>query len=306
MTKIAAIDIGTNTALLLVAEVTKQNEIIPIAQEEKIVRLGQGVDRAENLNLEAIGRTLRAIREQVKIAEDLGVEKILISGTSAVRDAANRETLLSEIKNNFGITMQILSGDEEAELTYFGALSNKNLQGDILLVDIGGGSTEFIFGTQQKIKHAFSLNIGSVRLTERFIRNDPITDTEYKSIRRAVKEQLSSLKSLDAGQLMGIAGTITTMAAMNLQMDTYDSAKVDNSLLTISQAEKIVSDLKKETLSQRKKFLGLKPERADVILAGALILLEVMQHFKFNETLVSDRGVRFGLILQELGIINAS
>jgi len=306
MTKIAAIDIGTNTALLLVAEVTKQNEIVPIAQEEKIVRLGQGVDRNENLNLEAIGRTLRAIREQVKIAEDVGVEKILISGTSAVRDAANRETLVSEIKNNFGITMQILSGDEEAELTYFGALSNKNLQGDILLVDVGGGSTEFIFGTQQKIKHAFSLNIGSVRLTERFIRNDPITDTEYKSIRRAVKEQLSSLKSLDAGQLMGIAGTITTMAAMNLQMDTYDSAKVDNSLLTISQAEKIVSDLKKETLSQRKKFLGLKPERADVILAGALILLEVMQHFKFNETLVSDRGVRFGLILQELGIINAS
>jgi len=306
MTKIAAIDIGTNTALLLVAEVTKQNEIVPIAQEEKIVRLGQGVDRNENLNLEAIGRTLRAIRDQVKIAEDLGVEKILISGTSAVRDAVNRETLVSEIKNNFGITLQILSGDEEAELTYFGALSNKNLQGDILLVDIGGGSTEFIFGTQQKIKHAFSLNIGSVRLTERFIRNDPITDTEYKSIRRAVKEQLSSLKSLDAGQLMGIAGTITTMAAMHLQMDTYDSAKVDNSLLTISQAEKIVSDLKKETLSQRRKFLGLKPERADVILAGALILLEVMQHFKFNETLVSDRGVRFGLILQELGIINAS
>ncbi len=306
MTKIAAIDIGTNTALLLVAEVTKQNEIIPIAQEEKIVRLGQGVDRNENLNLEAIGRTLRAIREQVKIAEDLGAEKILISGTSAVRDAANREILLSEIKNNFGITMQVLSGDEEAELTYFGALSNKNLQGDILLVDIGGGSTEFIFGTQQKIKHAFSLNIGSVRLTERFIRNDPITDTEYKSIRRAVKEQLSSLKSLDAGQLMGIAGTITTMAAMHLQMNTYDSAKVDNSLLTISQAEKIVSDLKKETLSQRRKFLGLKPERADVILAGALILLEVMQHFKFNATIVSDRGVRFGLILQELGMINAS
>ena len=305
MTKIAAIDIGTNTALLLVAEVTKQNEIIPVAQEEKIVRLGQGVERNENLNSEAIGRTLRAIREQVKIAEDLGAEKILISGTSAVRDAANREILLSKIKNNFGITMQVLSGDEEAELTYFGALSNKNLQGDILLVDIGGGSTEFIFGTQQKIKYAFSLNIGSVRLTERFVRNDPITETEYKSIRRAVKEQLSSLKGFDAGQLMGIAGTITTLAAMHLQMDIYDSSKIDNSLLRISQAEKIVSDLKKKTLSQRRKFTGLKPERADVILAGALILLEVMQHFEFHETLVSDRGVRFGLILQELGMINA-
>ena len=256
MTKIAAIDIGTNTALLLVAEVTKQNEIIPIAQEEKIVRLGQGVDRNEYLNSEAIGRTLGAIREQVKIAEDLGAEKILISGTSAVRDAANREILLSEIKNNFGITMQVLSGDEEAELTYFGALSNKNLRGDILLVDIGGGSTEFIFGTQQKIKCAFSLNIGSVRLTERFVQNDPITETEYKSIRRAVKEQLSSLKGFDAGQLMGIAGTITTLAALHLQMDTYDSSKIDNSLLRISQTKKIVSDLKKKHSPKEGNFLG--------------------------------------------------
>ena len=305
MAKIAAVDIGTNTALLLVAEVTKQNEIIPIAQEEKIVRLGQGVDRNKYLNSEAIGRTLMAIREQVKIAENLGAEKILISGTSAVRDAANREILLSEIENNFGITMQVLSGDEEAELTYFGALSNKTLRGDILLVDIGGGSTEFIFGTQQKIKYVFSLNIGSVRLTERFVQNDPITETEYKSIRRAVKEQLSSLKGFDTGQLMGIAGTVTTLAAMHLQMNIYDSSKIDNSLLRISQTKKIVSDLKKKTLSQRRKFPGLKHERADVILAGALILLEVMQHFKFNETLVSDRGVRFGLILQELGMINA-
>ncbi|MCH7675048.1 rod shape-determining protein [candidate division KSB1 bacterium] len=166
MTKIAAIDIGTNTALLLVAEVTKQNEIIPIAQEEKIVRLGQGVDRNEYLNSEAIGRTLRAIREQVKIAEDLGAEKILISGTSAVRDAANREILLSEIKNNFGITMQVLSGDEEAELTYFGALSNKNLQGDILLVDIGGGTTEIAIISLNGVVYSQSIRVGGDRFDE--------------------------------------------------------------------------------------------------------------------------------------------
>jgi len=304
MKKIAAIDIGTNTALLLVAEVTQLNEILPVVQEEKIVRLGQGVDRNKNLNSQAIARTLAAIRGQIKIATDLGVEQILISGTSAVRDAANREILLAAIKNDFGITMQVLSGDEEAELTYFGALSNKNLQRNISVVDIGGGSTEFIFGTQKKIEYSASLNIGSVRLTERLVGNDPITEAEYNSIRRAVKEQFTSLKSFDAGQLVGIAGTITTLAAMHLQMDIYDSSKIDKSLLTISQVEKIVSDLKMKTLSQRKKIPGLKPERADVILAGALILLEVMQHFKFKQTLVSDRGVRFGLILQELGIIN--
>ncbi len=304
MRKIAAIDIGTHTALLLVAEVTQRNEILPIVQKEKIVRLGQGVDRNNNLNSEAIARTLAAIREQIEIAKDLGVEQILISGTSAVRDAVNREILLDAIKNDFGITMQVLSGDEEAKQTYFGALSNKNLPGDILVVDIGGGSTEFIYGTQQHIKYATSLNIGSVRLTERFIGHDPITGAEYNSIRRAVKEQLTSLKNFDAGQLVGIAGTITTLAAMHLQMDIYDSLKIDNSLLTISKVKEIVSILKKKTLSERKKMPGLKPERADVILAGALILVEVMQHFKFKETLVSDRGVRFGLILQELGMIN--
>lgn len=305
MEKIAAIDVGTNTALLLVAEVNQRNEVIPVFQEEKIVRLGQGVDQNKNLNTEAIERTRTAIQEQIKTAKRLGTEKILISGTSAVRDAANRNLLLKTIKNDFGITMQILSGDQEAILTYFGALSNKNLQGNILVVDIGGGSTEFIFGKEQKIGYATSLNIGSVRLTEKFVRNDPITDTQYSSIRRAVKEQLTFLKNFEAGQLVGIAGTVTTLATMHLQMDIYDSAQVDNSLLTISHVEKIVHDLKKKTLSERNKIPGLKPERADVILAGAVILLEVMHHFKFKETLVSDRGVRFGLILQELGMINA-
>lgn len=304
MQKIAAIDIGTNTALLLVAEVTQGNEILPIVQEEWIVRLGQGVDRKKNLSSEAIARTLAAIQEQIEIVRDLGVEQILISGTSAIRDAVNREILLDAIKNDFGITLQVLSGDEEAKLTYFGALSNQNLPGDILVVDIGGGSTELIFGTQQKIEYATSLNIGSVRLTERFIGTDPITDAEYNSIRHAIKEQLTSLKHFDAEQLVGIAGTITTLAAMQLQMDIYDSLTIDNSPITISKVEKIISVLKKKTLSQRKKMPGLKPKRADVILAGALILVEVMQHLKFTEILVSDRGVRFGLILQELGMIN--
>ena len=304
MKRIAAIDIGTNTALLLVAEVTQGNEILPIFQDEKIVRLGQGVDRNKNLNLEAIARTLAAIREQIEIVKDLGIEQILISGTSAVRDAVNHEILLDAIKTDFGITMQVLSGDEEAKLTYFGALSNRDLPGDILVVDIGGGSTEFIFGTQQKIEYAASLNIGSVRLTERFIGADLITETEYNSILRAVKEQLTSLKKFTAGQLVGIAGTITTLAAIDLQMDSYDSLKIENSFLTISKVEKIISVLKKKTLSQRKKMPGLKPERADVILAGALILVEVMQYFRFKEILVSDRGVRFGLILQKLGMIN--
>ncbi len=305
MKKIAAIDIGTNTALLLVAEVSKHNEIIPLTQEERIIRLGQGVDRNRNLNEEAIARSLAAIRGQTKIADGLGAEQVLISGTSAVRDAANREALLNAIEDEFGITMQVLSGEEEAKLTYFGALSNKNLQGDILVVDIGGGSTEFIVGTQQKIRSATSLNIGSVRLTERFVENDPITDTECNSIRRTVKEQLTSLKSFDAGQLLGIAGTITTLAAMHQQMEIYDSSKIENYLLTFSQVEEIVSDLKMKTFSERKQIPGLRPERADVILAGGLILLEVMQHFKSKETLVSDRGVRFGLILQALGALNA-
>jgi exopolyphosphatase/guanosine-5'-triphosphate,3'-diphosphate pyrophosphatase len=299
--RLASIDIGTNTALLLIAEVTEELAIHPLVQKEKIVRLGEGVDERRLLKPEAVARTLAAVGDYMKLIDAAHVEAVVISGTSAVRDARNREELINQIKQQFGVDLLVLSGDEEARLTYFGAISNKHLQGDILLIDIGGGSTEFIFGTRDSIKKAVSLDIGSVRLTERFARHDPIRDDEYQQIREFIDRETSSLTqdfAPPAKYLIGVAGTITTIAAIKLQLEPYDPEVIDNVILTLEEVSEIVNDLKLKTLAEKRRLRGLNPDRADVILAGSVILQEVLQKFGFTQVQVSDRGLRFGMLLK--------
>ncbi len=302
MKRRAAIDIGTNTALLLVAEVSEGNVIQPLYQQEKIVRLGQGVDRKKNLNDAAIERTLNAIQEYFSIVDDFNAELVVISGTSAVRDAGNRDFLVERIRQRFGVELRILSGQEEAILTYQGALSNKgSLDGEILLVDIGGGSTECIVGTQSSIEDSVSMDIGSVRLTERCLHSDPVSDSEFAQMQDLINTHLRSAFAdwrKSPRHFVGVAGTVTTVAAMSLGLEIYDGAKVDSCVLAQNLVNEILSDLKSKTIEERKRIAGLKPERADVILAGVAILAELMQFFDFDQVLVSDRGLRFGLLLE--------
>ncbi len=301
MKRLASIDIGTNTALLLAAEVSPQLEILPLVQHEKIVRLGEGVDERRLLKPAAIQRTMEALEEYVKECRDLKIEDIVISGTSAVRDAQNRAELIDEIKQVFGIEMRVLSGEEEARLTYFGALSNKShLTHDILLIDIGGGSTEFITGTLNAITKAVSIDVGSVRLTERFIRHDPINEAEFSAIENFIDKQLRSIRrnfAFRPEHFVGVAGTVTTLAAMQLRMADYNPEKVDSCHLNFQQVTEMVEDLKRKSLSEKRHLPGLSPKRADVILAGAMILLQVMREFDFVEVTVSDRGLRFGVLI---------
>ncbi|MFQ5604296.1 MAG: Ppx/GppA family phosphatase [bacterium] len=302
MSRLAAIDIGTNTALLLVAEVSDKGEIRPLYQEEKIVRLGEGVDKNKKLSEQAIARTLRALRAYFHLAAQFHAERVLITGTSAVRDAANRSELIHQIKSEFGVELQILSGAKEARVTYFGALSNKpHLQGEILLIDIGGGSTECILGDNLNIHKSKSIDIGSVRLTERFIKKDPISDREFRQLRSAVQNQIDQHFSewqTDANHFVGVAGTVTTLAAMHLKLSNYVPEKVDKLTLTALQIAHLVEELKSKTLAEKKNLPGLQPERADVILAGGMILLEIMRAFKMEQVIVSDRGLRYGVLNQ--------
>lgn len=301
MKRVGAIDIGTNTALLLVAEITDENEIHPLLEEENIVRLGEGVDASKKLKPRAVARVLNAIEEYLQKANALQAEEMVISGTSAVRDAENRSELITQIQDTFGIRMRILSGDEEARLTYFGALSNKKyLQNRILLMDIGGGSTEFIMGTQGGIQKAISLDIGSVRLTERLIKHDPISDSEFAEVQEVINNYLQgALRDWRHGaeHFVGVAGTITTLAAMDLKLEPYDPVAVDNSTLTFETVNTLTEMLRSKTLAEKKRIPGLMPERADVILCGAMILSEVMKFFGYEKVTVSDRGLRHGLIL---------
>jgi len=239
----------------------------------------------------------------MEVVRSFEAEKVIISGTSAVRDAKNRDVLIDKIKNRFDINMRVLAGEEEARLTYFGALSNKKFMDDILLIDIGGGSTEFIHGNQTEIKSAISIDIGSVRLTERFIKHDPITREEYFQIEEFVRKQLDAVSnpfSVHPQNLIGVAGTITTLAAISLKLDDYDGRRIDNSTLSRDEVRRRVDLLKQKTLDERKKIIGLSPKRADVILAGAIILLESMRKLNCQEIIISDRGLRYGLIYNEL------
>jgi len=300
MKRIAAIDIGTNTALLLVAEIRHRREIHPLIQKETIVRLGEGVDKTGALKQEAIARTLTALNDYVETAHDAGAKVILASGTSALRDAKNRDLFIEQVNQLLNIDVQVLTGDEEARLTYLGALSNKTyLHGKIILIDIGGGSTEFICGNKKTIKYATSLDIGSVRLTEQCVKHDPIKDYEYEAIKQMVRRQLEKIYNKmhkNNKHFLGVAGTVTTLAAIHMELEVYSSELVDGSMITFNQIAQIFDRLKIKPLEERKMTRGLKPERADVILAGAVILLETMRQFHFDKLIVSDRGLRFGLV----------
>lgn len=303
MPHLAAIDIGTNTVLLLVAEIHASGALEPVIQREHIVRLGEGVDEHNTLQPGAMDRALGALRESVELARQHGAKTILAAATSAVRDATNRREFLSRVRNELDLEVRVLSGDEEAALTYFGALSNKgHLQRGILLIDIGGGSTECIFGEAQTIEQARSLDIGSVRLTERCIRNDPPGPEELEAVRDSVRAALQRLpwptSAIEHG--IGVAGTVTTLAAMQLRLEVYDGTKVDGTRLTQPQVDALVETLASKSLAERRQLPGLPAKRADVILAGGIILAESLRHFQLPEVLVSDRGLRFGLIVDYL------
>ncbi|NIR47116.1 Ppx/GppA family phosphatase [candidate division KSB1 bacterium] len=304
MKNLAAIDIGTNTALLLVAEAGGRGELHPLFQQEEIVKLGDGVDKNKRLTPEAVERALTALRKYKAIIHEFGAEQVVISGTSAVRDAQNRSELIRQIKDLMGVELQVLSGEEEARLTYLGALSNKShLPGSILLIDVGGGSTECILGTNDSMEFVKSLDVGSVRLTERFVKHDPVTDEELNHMRALLADHIEGIDNeihRRSDHFVGVAGTVTTLAAMNLELQPYQPELVDNSKLTLPQVSAIIAELQKKTIEERKRIPGLRPARADVILAGAVILEEFMKEFNFEECLVSDRGLRYGLLLKLL------
>ena len=304
MKRLAAVDIGTNTALLLIAEAGDNREIQPLFQQERIVRLGEGVDENRTLKEVAIARTVRAVEDYVAAAKQFGATEFVITGTSAIRDAMNRNRLIDQINKRFAMEMRVLSGEEEARLTYFGALSNKqHLDGEIILFDIGGGSTECIFGTRDSLQSATSLDIGSVRLTERFVRNDPISDDEFANMQNYVRQQIKtglSRPEVRPKHFVGVAGTVTTLAAIDLKLESYDGELVDNRFLTVRAVTEVVKCLRRKNLEEKRRIKGLAPGRADVILAGATILLEFMHQFGVETVVVSDRGLRFGLVVEAL------
>jgi exopolyphosphatase / guanosine-5'-triphosphate,3'-diphosphate pyrophosphatase len=279
--RVAAVDLGTNSVRLLVADV-EDGRVNELHRETRIVRLGEGVDELRRLLPAPIARARKALVDYRRLAEELGAERVLLVATSAVRDAKNGEAFLGEIGRSYGFATRLLSGEEEAELTYLGVG-----RPDALVVDLGGGSTELI-GPGIRV----SLDLGSVRLTERFLHSDPPTAEELAAAARLVRERLPPLEPRTT---IGVAGTFTTLAA--LELGGHDPAKTHGYRLGREAVERWTERLASAPLAER-KFPGLEPARAPVIVGGALIVRELMRHAGLDEIEISERDLLDGAAFQ--------
>ena len=302
--KLAALDVGTNTVLMLVVEQTADGGLRKLADLSRITRLGRGVDATGKLDPASAQATLDTIAQFVDQARALGAEKILSAATAALRDAAEGPQFIAQVKQRCGIDLNLIAGETEAQLAYLAAVKGLKLDpsANLLIVDIGGGSTELIRAQPGGAIDAASLQIGSVRLTERFIKSDPPHAREAADLRLAIDQTLDTLRwNFQPDVMVGIAGTVTTICAVALALAPYDPDRVHGHRLTESEVLRAIGQFGSVTLEDRKRLPGLEPARADVIFAGAAILERVMAHFKIDRLTVSDQGVRWGLVWRELG-----
>lgn len=302
VTRFAAIDVGTNSVLLLVAEKRADGRFVAVAERADITRLGQGVDATKTLHPEAIERTLSAIERFAREARELGAQKLVVSATSAARDASNGSVFIDGAKQRAQVDVEIISGDEEARLSFASAYSDFG-PGPLVVLDIGGGSTEFIFGDAKgHIEFRRSFEVGAVRLTERHVRTDPPSPAELGAISTALAEQFAQLPTPPEGfKMVAVAGTATTLAAVARRIEPYDPNLVHGATLTLGEVEGALNRLASLPVHLRKSVPGLQPKRADVIVTGASIFREAMKAVHVTEVTVSDRGLRWGLLADRFG-----
>lgn len=301
--KVGTIDIGTNSMRLLIADY-ENNKIKNRKKYINTTRIGQGVDKEGYITEEALERNLKALKDFSDKCVQEKCEKVYCMGTSALRDSKNGQYFVDRAKELTNIDVKIICGQEESNLGFMGVLEGTegNKKDDILVMDIGGGSTEFIVGNEDGIKFSKSENVGALRMTEKFITTDPISDEEFNNMTKFIEDTISStlekLKSMHISKLVGIGGAITSLSAINQQLEVYSMEKVHNSVVTKKELEKILQNLKNMTLNDKKTIKGLQPKRADIITAGVKILHIVMENLEFEEIMISEYDNLEGLICQ--------
>jgi exopolyphosphatase/guanosine-5'-triphosphate,3'-diphosphate pyrophosphatase len=307
MKRLAGIDMGTNSTRLLVADSDGSRQAGPLTTVERhmhITRLGQGVNATRRLHPDAIQRTLEVLRKYRDIMDSTGVEGVRATATSAARDCANRVDLLGPAAEILGTTVETLSGEEEARLTFLGATTGLDAPAPHLVVDIGGGSTEFSVGTGTP-EGVLSIDVGCVRLTEAWLHSDPPAPEELSQAISVVHAYLDDVdRDLPAvGQartLIGTAGTVTTVAAVEIGLPTYDPEVLHHFRLTRAAAEDVFRTLATEPAAERRHNPGLEPARVDVIVGGAAVLVSIMRRWGFDEMIVSEADILDGLVRSQL------
>ncbi len=301
--RVASIDIGTNTILLLNAEVDK-GRLKPLFEMETIVRLGEGLQKNGSLSPEAMKRGLQTLEQYLEKCHKMRVEKIYAVGTSALREAKNSKIFLKLAEEKLGLSIEVISGEEEAQLSFLAVAKDlKELNQSMMVVDVGGGSTEFISGKRDRITRWVSLPLGSVRFTEKFLVSDPVQEKEWEKMEREIRKLLVNIphpkKSLS---MVAVGGTATTLASVEQGLEGFTPEKIHHFVLKKEALRNQLFLYRSKTIEERKKMPGLFPARADVILAGGAILYLTMEELRCPSILISCHGVRYGLLYKKLNL----
>jgi exopolyphosphatase / guanosine-5'-triphosphate,3'-diphosphate pyrophosphatase len=299
--RVAVVDMGTNSTRLLVADVV-DGRVSEVERRSTVTRLGRGVDTSRQLAAEAIEDVCRTVGEYIEAYESLGAERVTAIATSAVRDAANSGAFLAELRERFALDARILEGAEEARLVYLGAFIGRPAADTTLVVDIGGGSTELVVGSAGEVGFYASLQAGTVRHTERYLRTDPPDpgqlDELASDVRSLIDAELTGEAIAAAAEGIAVAGTPTSLAAIDQELDPYDPDRVHGYRLPFESIQRMCSLLSSMTLEERLEVTGLHPGRAPTIVAGVVILIQVMRAFGLKEIEVSEHDILYGAALE--------
>jgi exopolyphosphatase/guanosine-5'-triphosphate,3'-diphosphate pyrophosphatase len=295
--KYAAIDIGTNTVLLLIVDVRKELE--DVLDISTVTRLGEGLKEKGYLSQEAMTRTFSALDAYKGLIDKNKVLNVYCVGTSALREAKNSEVFLKLVKEKLGFAIQIISEKEEAYYTYLSVKNDCSIKADnFIIVDIGGGSTEVIKGDKENFMDFISIPIGSVKLTEMFVKHDPPEEKEIESLVDFIQGSLSIPFDGKNRQVIGTAGTITNLASIILGMESYDKRKIHGFRISYKDIENVIGKLKSMATAERRLMKGMEKGREDIILQGIILMREIMSYFCAKELTVSANGVRYGVIFE--------
>lgn len=295
--RVAVIDVGTNSTRLLIADVA-DGRVEKLERRSRVTRLGRGVDLSAQLSNEAVEATCEAIAEYVEACREAGTEAIDAIATSAVRDASNGDAFIAELRERFALSPRVLDGEEEARLTYGGATAERLPAEPTLVLDIGGGSTEMVVGVGDEIDFHTSLQAGVVRHTERHISADPPTVEELEAlatdVRGLIEASIADQPEAQAAAGIAVAGTPTSLAAIELGLEPYDPARVHGHVLSLSSIQTRLSQLASAPLAERVEIAGMHPDRAPTIVAGVVILVEAMRAFGLDQVEVSEHDILYG------------
>ena len=316
MSVFASIDLGTNTVRLLVAE--REGKVFkPLYSNQAITRLGEGLSNGGVLIEQAMERTISTVLTFKDEASKYNPSAIWIVATSAVREAKNRSEFIEKIKRVTGLQLEVIPWEEEARMTLLGVFSSnlplpllnkEGSKGRAIIFDIGGGSTEYIFTEDKKLVNSVGTDLGVVHLSERYITKDPVDEEELKALENVIADKIKNVKDEinssflipHSALLIGTAGTVTTLAALDLNLYPYDPKKINGYILKLKNVKKLLDRLKKMPLKERRNIPALEKGREDLIIPGAVIVIKTMEIFGFDSMVVSDYGLREGIILAKM------